>query len=386
MTDGQRLCVLLWDGNVGGGERFSAELAAALRRIGVDARMLFVRDPGALAADLERLGVPYETFGARRVEEVLWRPRAFAAQTARAGPDGVLIPNVGHLAVGLRLGGSSAPVVSTQHGYLLLIEQLPAHLRLARHLERLLALPLVDAEVAVSDWMAQQIRRNPRPPRVEVIHNGIDVDRFVPVPGPSAGSSGCVIAAACRLVPGKGLPELIQAFAQLAADEPTAVLRIAGDGPERPQLEALVQTLRLEGRVELLGVVGDMPEFWGGCDIAVTPSTLPESFGLTAIEGMACSKPVIATRHGGLLEVVEDGVTGRLVTPGSVDELAAALRAYIGDPELRARHGSAGRTRCEAAFGAEHCAAQYSRLVDELEALRLSSNRRRRGAPRQPGR
>jgi glycosyltransferase involved in cell wall biosynthesis len=365
MTDGMRLCVLLWDGNVGGGERFSAELAGALRGIGVDARMLFVRDPGPLARELERLGVPYETFGATRVQEVLWRPRAFARQAARIGADGMLIPNVGHLAVGLRLGRYSAPVVSTQHGFLMLIEQMPAHLRLARHVERLVARPLVDAEVAVSGWMAQQILRSPWPPRVEVIHNAVDLSRFDPAER-REGGPGPVFACAGRLVAGKGVAELIHAFAPVAADDANVVLRIAGDGPERGRLEELVRSLGLGDRVELLGVVEDMPAFWAASDVSVTPSTLPESFGLAALEGMASAKPVVATAHGGIVEVVEDGVTGRLVPPGDVEALSAALRHYAGDPELRRRHGSAGRARCEAEFDMEGCAAAYVRLVEEL--------------------
>jgi glycosyltransferase involved in cell wall biosynthesis len=370
MTDATRLTVVLWDGNVGGGERLSAELAAALRRIGVDARMLFVRDPGALAADLDALAVPYESFGARRVQEVLWRPRAFAAQAARMGPDGALIPNVGHIAIGLRLGRYRAPVVSTQHGFLLLMGQMPLPERLARQLERVLAIPLVDAEVAVSEWMAEQIRRNPFPPRIELIHNGIDLERFSPAP-PAPDAHGCVIAAACRLVPGKGLPELIRAFAIVAGDAPAAVLRIAGDGPEGSALESLVRQLGLGGRVELLGEILDMPAFWRACDVAATPSTLPESFGLTALEAMACAKPVVAAAHGGIVEVVMDGVTGRLVAPGSVDELAGALRAYAGDADERQRHGLAGRERCEAAFGMDRCAAEYARLVGEVRTARL---------------
>jgi glycosyltransferase involved in cell wall biosynthesis len=368
VADGPRLCVQLWDGNVGGGERAAAELAAGLRRIGADARMLFVRDPGPLAADLDRLEVPYETFGAARVEKVLWSPRAFAAHTRRLGPDGVLIPNAGHLAIGLRLGGYRAPIVSTQHGFLVLMEQFPAHLRAARHLERLLALPLIDAEVAVSEWMAERIRRSPMPPRVEVIHNAIDLERFEP--GPPGDSESCVIACACRLIPGKGLPELIRAFAEVATEDSEALLRIAGDGPERSRLADLAAGLGLGDRVELAGVVDDMPRFWGASDVAAAPSTLPESFGLTAVEAMACARPVVASRAGGLVEVVDDGVTGRLVQPGDVAALAEALRGYVRDPDLRRRHGLAGRERCESQFGVERCAAAYAGLVAELAEAR----------------
>jgi glycosyltransferase involved in cell wall biosynthesis len=213
--------------------------------------------------------------------------------------------------------------------------------------------------------MARQIQRSPWPPRVEVIHNAVDVSRFDPGER-RGGDAGPVFACAGRLVAGKGVGELIRAFAPVAAADGGAVLRVAGDGPERGQLEDLVRRLGLDGRVELLGVVDDMPGFWAGCDVSVTPSTLPESFGLAALEGMASAKPVVATAHGGIVEVVEDGVTGRLVTPGDVEALSAALRDYAADPELRRRHGRAGRERCEARFGMDGCAAAYVRLVAEL--------------------
>jgi glycosyltransferase involved in cell wall biosynthesis len=205
------------------------------------------------------------------------------------------------------------------------------------------------------------------PPRIDVIHNGIDLERYRPSPEASPHSSGVVIAAACRLVPGKGLPELIRAFGRLAADEPSGVLRIAGQGPQRAELEDLAKD---DTRVELVGVVDDMPRFWRACDVAVTPSTLPESFGLTAVEAMAVAKPVVATRHGGIVEVVEEGVTGRLVTPGSIDELAGALRGYARDPDERRRHGHAGRERCEALFDADRSATRYAELVAELRKAR----------------
>src|SRR4051812_50169066 len=104
-----QVSMVLWDGNVGGAERLTAELAGGMRSIGVDARIAFVRDPGALAADLDRIGVPYESFGARRVEEVLVHPRRFARLVSRLGPDGALLPAIGHLAPALRIGGGPGP-------------------------------------------------------------------------------------------------------------------------------------------------------------------------------------------------------------------------------------------------------------------------------------
>jgi glycosyltransferase involved in cell wall biosynthesis len=123
--------------------------------------------------------------------------------------------------------------------------------------------------------------------------------------------------------------------------------------------------------MEFLGVVEDMPEFWAGVDIAVMPSTLPESFGMSALEAMASEKPVVATRCGGVAELVEDGVNGRLVPSGDEGALAEALLAYVNSPELRREHGEAGRQRCEAEFSIEGCATAYATLFASLAGAPL---------------
>jgi glycosyltransferase involved in cell wall biosynthesis len=359
-----RLSMVLWDGNVGGAEKLTAELAGGLRSIGVDARIVFVRDPGALAADLDRIGVPYESFGARRVEEVLVRPRRFARLVSASGPDGALLPAIGHLAPALRIGGFRAPLVAMEHGILLLLPRMPLTWRVSRRIERRFSAPFVDAQVAVSSFMRDRLLHAPHARRVEVIENGIDLARYT-APEPPERES-CVFAFASRFVPGKGVPELIAAFAQVARDHPEARLRIAGDGPERGSIEEQIARLPVADRVELPGVVDDMPSYWREADVAVMPSTAPESFGMVALEAMAAARPVVATRNGGADDVVHDGVTGRLVGCGQVDELAAAMLEYAGNRDVRQAHGAAGRARCEERFTIDRCAARYAGLVGEL--------------------
>jgi glycosyltransferase involved in cell wall biosynthesis len=359
-----RVGLILWDGNVGGAEKLTAELAGGLRAVGVDARVPFVRDPGALAADLDRLGVPYESFGARRVEEVLWRPRAFARFAASFGPDGSLLPTIGHLAPALRVGGYSAPLVAVEHGFLLLMKSMGLHWRLARHLERLLSAPFIDAEVAVSDFMRDEVMRVPHVRTVRVIRNGIDLTRFTPQPPPDA--PDCVFGAASRMVDGKGIPELVTAFARVSQDGPPVRLRLAGDGPERARIVDLVSALGVDERVELAGVVGDMAAFWRDVDVAVMPSTGEESFGMVALEAMACGRPVVATTNGGVEQVMSDGVNGMLVARGDADALASAMQAYARDPGLRGAHGQAGRQRAEAEFTMQRCASEYAALLREI--------------------
>src|SRR4051794_8488064 len=213
-----RLSIVLWDGNVGGAEKLTAELAAGLRSIGVDTSIAFVRDPGALAGDLDRMSVPYESFGARRVEEVLVRPRRFARLVERLGPDGALLPALGHLAPALRLGGFRAPLVAMEHGILLLLPRMPFAWRVSRRFERRFSAPFADAQVAVSGFMRDQLLRAPPARRVEVIENGIALGRYDGSGPPDRDE--CVFAFASRFVPGKGVPELLTAFAAVADRHP----------------------------------------------------------------------------------------------------------------------------------------------------------------------
>ena len=103
------------------------------------------------------------------------------------------------------------------------------------------------------------------------------------------------------------------------------------------------QTAQANGvatRTEFLGEVLDMPAFWRSVDVALSPSTVAiESFGMAAVEAMACGRPVVASDNGALPSIVADGETGRVVAPGDVSGLAAALADYANDAELRAEHG-----------------------------------------------
>jgi glycosyltransferase involved in cell wall biosynthesis len=348
-----RLAIVLYDGNIGGAEKVTAELAAALREGGVEATVVFVRDPGALAGDLDRLDVPHVSFGARRVEEVLLRARAFARLIDHHGPDGVLLPAIGMQAPGLRIGGYRAPIVAMEHGILLLAPHMPLRWRLPHALDRRISARFVDAVVAVSDFMLHAVQREGAAPRAVRIHNGVDVERY----GGESASDDCVLGCATRMVPGKGVESLLRAFESLDG----ARLRIAGAGPERAWLAAMAP----EG-VDFAGVVDDMSAFWADVDVAVMPSELPESFGMAALEAMASGKPVVATRCGGVEELVEDGVTGRVVPVGDEKALAAALRAYASDPALRSEHGAAGRERCERHFSIETSARAYADLFADL--------------------
>ena len=175
------------------------------------------------------------------------------------------------------------------------------------------------------------------PERVSVLHN----------PGPaelpaasrdelraSFGLVGPTAAFAGRLTPQKSLDVLVQALAGCAS----VSLVIAGEGDERGPTEALAQRLGLVGRVRFLGPLerGRVLELFTAADVAILASSW-ENFPHTVVEALAVGTPVIATRVGGVPEVVVDGVNGLLVPPGDPDALAGAVQRYFDDTALRDR-------------------------------------------------
>jgi glycosyltransferase involved in cell wall biosynthesis len=203
------------------------------------------------------------------------------------------------------------------------------------------------------------MRRHPRARRVERIYNGVDLDAFSPAPKGS--TDKVVVGCAARLVPGKGVDDLLRAASLLR--EAGVSVRIAGDGPERPELERLLDELDVRWFVDLVGRVPGMPEFWRACDVAVVPSDgWIESFSMSTLEAMACGVPVVGTDVGGIPEVLADGETGTIVRRGDPEALADAIRRYSEDPELRRQHGCAGAERARRWFSIETTAALYLEL------------------------
>ena len=148
------------------------------------------------------------------------------------------------------------------------------------------------------------------------------------------GAEDAVLAFAGRLGPQKSVGTLLEAI----ADVPDAFLLVAGDGPERPALERKTHALSLGGRVRFLGSIsrGAVLRLFGAADASVLPSAW-ENFPHTVVEALAVGCPVIATRVGGVPEVVRDGENGLLVPPGDPGALTAAIGRVLSDPELRAR-------------------------------------------------
>ncbi len=140
---------------------------------------------------------------------------------------------------------------------------------------------------------------------------------------------------------------------------------IAGDGPERPALEALADALGIADRVRFAGRRDDVPDLLAAADVFVMPSR-SEGLGIAALEAMAAGLPVVASAVGGLGEAVVDGRTGLLVPPDDPAALAAALGRLVDDGALRARLGAAGPGRVDEGFRPEQMVAAYEDLYREM--------------------
>jgi glycosyltransferase involved in cell wall biosynthesis len=356
-----RLALVLWNGNLGGAETFSAALARQLRADGVDAGLVFVGSPEPLARELD--DVPHMTVGLSRGRQVLLRPFALARATRDLGPDGALVVSPGYLPATLRLGRYRGPIVVVNHGAFMHDDEASAAQRAKQRAVELSGAWAPEVEVAVSNLVLELLRERPHAKRLVRIYNGVDLDAFRPADNHT--DSAPTFGWAGRLVPGKGVDDLLRALAQLR--ENGAKLRIAGDGPARVELQRLAASLGLDERVTFEGSLTAMASFWRGCDVAAMPSNQwVESFGMAAVEAMACGLPVVATRSGALPEVVEDGRTGALCARGDVPALAAALSRYAMDPELRRTHGRAARERCASHFDLKDCAAAYRSVFESV--------------------
>ncbi len=218
-------------------------------------------------------------------------------------------------------------------------------------------------------------------PGAITISPGVDQETFSPgaEPPSAAAPSVLYVGRLERSSAWKGVDHLLRAFAGVRREAPGARLRLVGDGDARPGLEALARTLGIAESVDFEGFRGgaDLVEAYRTATVLVLPSlTDAESFGMTLVEAMACGRPVIGSRVGGIPEVIDDGVTGLLVPPGDTRALTAACLRILGDGALADRLGRAGREEVLASHGWSAGLGRYLELFRSLTpAPELSAER-----------
>jgi glycosyltransferase involved in cell wall biosynthesis len=168
-----------------------------------------------------------------------------------------------------------------------------------------------------------------------------------------------------NLRPVKNQILLLQAAHQVCATHPQVRVIIIGDGPLREQLACTAEALGIQKQVRFLGARADIPELLNALDIFVLPS-LSEGLPMSVLEAMACGLPVVATRVGGLPEVVVHEHTGLLVASQDAQQLAAALNRLVQQEDTRLSLGRQGRTRVMKHFSVQRMVSTYESLYHSL--------------------
>ena len=247
-----------------------------------------------------------------------------------------------------------------------------------------LAVERADRVIAVSAQMRDDILRHFHvdPGRVTVLHNGVDAEAFARTERRDALDRHGVRAPYAlfvgRISEQKGIFQLLEAARSLPAG---VQLVLCASSPDTPELLARLE-VAVAGRPEIHWInamvpVPEVVQLYSHAAVFVCPS-IYEPFGLINLEAMACGTPVVASRVGGIPEVVVDGETGRLVEPGDVAALGQALREVLADPARARRMGEAGRRRVEAHFSWDRIADRTMTVYREaIESARAH----REGAP-----
>ncbi len=235
--------------------------------------------------------------------------------------------------------------------------------------ERLLSF-ITDRVICISDMVNRFAKETQRinPNKLVTIHNGIDNIRIVSGKGtsdlrkelgiPINHSIICIIA---HMEEHKGLKYLLKSASLLLESKSNISFLLVGDGALTGELKKLCIYLKIEKNVIFAGERSDIPEILSLTDIFVLPS-LREGLGLAILEAMACGKPVIATNVGGIPEIVKNGVSGILVSPGDPEALQTAIKELLDDKEMQKKMGYEGKKICEMNFNS-------GTMVDKVEEL-----------------
>ncbi|MBI3872065.1 MAG: N-acetyl-alpha-D-glucosaminyl L-malate synthase BshA [candidate division Zixibacteria bacterium] len=231
----------------------------------------------------------------------------------------------------------------------------------------------VDAVTTVSEYLKNKtisVFGTQRP--LEVIRNFVDTSRFYPRPEGECRSRFAepgerVVTHLSNFRPVKNVTGVIQMFAHLRRRMPAKLLLI-GDGPQTAEAFALAQSLGVAGDVKFLGNREDVDQILCAADVFLLPSNF-EAFGLAALEAMACGIPVVASRVGGVPELIEDCVNGFLIGPDEYKEGGDRLYQILTDPATATRLRGAGLKSVRERFTAEAVVPLYEDVYRKIMAM-----------------
>ncbi len=390
------ILVVHHDADLYGADQSLLRAARAMKRAGLDP-ILVLPFEGPLLALLRAEGIEVHVGPVGKVSRSLLRPTGWPVLLGSLGRA------VGHLD---RVVAGRDIALCYSNSIAVLGGALWAHRRGVRHLFHVREIVVTPRSAAagfprllrwLGDWCVCNSHATRRwlvqaqpvlDARSSVIWNGLETLPEVD-PATASGSrrrfdlpgDAVVATLAGRINRWKGQGLLIEAAARLRDSGRLGPLRllIVGDVADgqhhlREDMLARIRSAGLEEIVRWQPFMADMDAVWSATDIALAPSTDPEPFGRVAIEAMARGLPVIAASHGGLVEIVVDGETGRLFEPGSAAALADALAELAASPALRQRCGEAGRRRQAALFTQQAHDLSLVALLRDLAAGRTPSS------------
>lgn len=226
-----------------------------------------------------------------------------------------------------------------------------------------------DAVTAVSASLRADTKRAmPVTREISVIPNFVDLEVYRRRPDPArhtrwSASGERLVMHLSNLRPVKQIDAVVKVFAKIRERVPARLL-IGGEGPELGRAEQLIDELGLRDHVDLVGEAQDVVGLLSAADLFLLPS-LQESFGLSALEAMACGVPVVASNVGGLPEVITDGANGFLHPPHDVQQMAESAIRLLLDAELHARMAAEGVRVAREKFSADQIVPQYEALYEQ---------------------
>lgn len=364
------ICQVLHSLTVGGAEVLAADLA---RRMGDRYRFLFacLDHLGTLGEELRREGFEVAVIERRPGVDL-----ACMKRLARFWRDHRVSLVHAHqytpffYAMGARKWRSRPPLLFTEHG-----RWYPDYPRRKRILFNRLMLRRGDRVIGVGESVRRALIDNEGipPGRVGVIHNGVDVAAFEDAAAHRAdvrrelhiGDEDLVVAQVARLDHLKDHATAIRTIARVARRRGDVRLLLVGEGPEQEMIEAEVFAHRLDDNVRLLGLRGDVPRLLGAADLFLLTS-ISEGIPVTLIEAMAAGLPVVATKVGGVAEIVERESSGLLASPGDDEALAEAVLRLAEDRSRREAMGRQGRRRACDLFSQERMHQGYRDCYEEM--------------------
>ncbi|HVS30178.1 MAG TPA: N-acetyl-alpha-D-glucosaminyl L-malate synthase BshA [Thermoanaerobaculia bacterium] len=263
------------------------------------------------------------------------------------------------------LGHNRIKVITTLHGTdITLVGRDASYLPITKF-----GIEISDGVTAVSEWLKDQTSRNFDTQKdIEVIPNFVDPDRFKRHESAYChmfgGTGEKVLCHVSNFRPVKRIMDVIEIFEKVVKVVPSRLLMV-GDGPERSKAEAYCREHGLRKSVFFLGNVPNLEEVIAASHLFLLPSET-ESFGMAALEALASEVPVIATRTGGLPEVVADGETGFLLPVGDVNAMAARAIEILSDDSLQRRMGMAGRELAIERFDENKIVPRYRKLYQRV--------------------